>query len=213
MNLNVENIKEIIELVVSEQLKTQWVLFVIVGGGLLLSSAFGAYFGSFFKKRGELEALKLEQKEILKQLKLNARATEQIKNDIEHDVWKKKEAISLKTEKLEAFLETIIKLQAAHVEMQTDFVKGKLVHSENYPNLSILDTVSMRQKLYFPELLEPTTALLESFGSIHPIVFKNDGSHNNSEVVRELRELDRDIIGKYHNLLHACRKVIESALN
>lgn len=210
MNLNIETIKEVIELVVSEQLKTQWVLFLVVS--LLLSSVFGAYFGSFLKKRGELEALRLEQKEILKQLKLNARATEQIKNDIEHEVWKKKEAISLKTEKLEAFLETIIKLQKAHVEMQTDFVKGKSVHLENYPDLSILDTVSMRQKLYFPELLEPTKALLESFGSIHPIVF-NDDRHNDSEVVRELKELDRDIIGKYHDLLHACRKVIESALN
>ena len=143
-----ETINKLAELIVSKQFHLQWQLYLTSGVILFITTAGGAYIGAYFKKRAEIKALKADQEEIIRQLRVNSKATESIKHDIEHEVWKKKEVVALKLEKLETFLDTVIKLQAAHKKMQHDFIMGKSVHYEDYPDLAILDTLSMKQKLY-----------------------------------------------------------------
>jgi hypothetical protein len=211
--LDNETITKLADSIVSKQFHLQWQLYVISGVILFLTTAGGAYLGAYLKKRAETKALKSDQKEILRQLEVNSKATETIKHEIEHGIWKKKEVVALKIEKLEIFLDTVIKLQAVHTKMQHDFVKGENIDLENYPDFAILDTLSMRQKLYFPELSAPTFELLKAFEATHPFVFGKKGKPENKEVLEKLHTLDDEMVNKYHNLLNLSSKLIEDTLS
>jgi hypothetical protein len=208
--LNNEEITRLAELIVNKQLHLHWQTYLLSGLLLFIISAGGTYVGSYFKKRGETKALNTDQKEILRQLKVNSEATEKIKHQVEHKVWKEKEVSALKKEKLELLLQDVIKLQSAHNKMQHNFIMGENINYADYPELDILDTISMRQKLYFPELSTAIYDVLATYRAIHPYVFGHMGKPENKEVVLKLEVLDGQMINKYHDLLNSSNKVIDS---
>ncbi|MFB2758580.1 hypothetical protein FJD32_003905 [Shewanella sp. LC6] len=66
-------------------------------------AAFGGYLGAYFKKGAEIQSMSDNIKELAEQQKKIAEATEQVKQDIEHQVWRKKELELVRRQKMEEF--------------------------------------------------------------------------------------------------------------
>ncbi len=196
-----DDVNTIADLIVSKQMYQQWPLYLILLALVIISSAVGAFIGSYFKKRAELYAIKLEQSEILKQIKKNTEATEKIKNDIEHGIWKEKESIKLKSLKLEEFLNNVHKLQCAHDDMTSDFLNGKTVNISNYPVLELTSNLSMIQKLHFSALEEEFKEFLAILGKLQPLSFGMEGAKDNPGVIGKIQDIDVLVVKKYHALI------------
>lgn len=73
-------------------------------------AAFGGYFGAYLKKGAEIQSMSDNIKELAEQQKKIVEATEQVKQDIEHQVWRKKELELIRRQKMEEFAILCIEL-------------------------------------------------------------------------------------------------------
>lgn len=199
-----EVINSIAEAIVSKQGAFEWERYALSALLLLLASAIGAYVGSYMKKRAELKAIKFEQSEILKQLKMTSRTTESIKNDIEHSLWKKKELTVLKSTKLELFLESIIEMRQIQEDMLSKFFEGKRVSADDYNMTLLLDKIALKQKIFFPEIKSEFKDLMVTMVRLQEIIFYETVSSSDGQLKKRVDEITQETEVRYHNLLHAC---------
>ncbi len=78
----VENLQDLAKEIVENGISLSAVHYVYIALVTLVSAALGAYFGSYFKKRGEEQALKDNFNDVVDRLERTTRLTEEIKSSI-----------------------------------------------------------------------------------------------------------------------------------
>jgi hypothetical protein len=127
---------------------TDWKFYILVAFLSFLSSFAGNYVGGYANKRGQNLATKADFDDLKAQLKETTEVTEQIKKDIEHQVWKKQQMESLRRQKLEEFL---ICIYAAHEQLLKE-LNNLYLGTTGDIDIFAFNKSLMIMLLYFPEL-------------------------------------------------------------
>ncbi|MDY0117387.1 MAG: hypothetical protein RBR59_07415 [Sulfurimonadaceae bacterium] len=156
-----EQISELAKAIANEDIIINWHFYVLI----ILLSFIGSYAGNFInsyaKKRGENLATKADINEIKAQLTSTTEITEKIKNDIEHQVWRKQQIETIKRNKLEEYLQYIY---IAQEDLSKD-MNNKYFKTNEPIDIHAMSKATMLQKLYFPELKKTHSQLLHTHGS------------------------------------------------
>ncbi|KAF1717926.1 hypothetical protein CSC74_03195 [Pseudoxanthomonas yeongjuensis] len=142
-----------------ESLVNDWRFYVLWGLMTLVTAAIGAYAGAYFRKRGEVAAIRSDFQELTRQLRDNTRLTEQIRTDFAHQDWATREWKTLRRVKAEELLNEV------RDAMNTFREQGE---NHLFHELKLFHTIGKKAHtlalLYFPEALTPVlhfAALLE----------------------------------------------------
>lgn len=153
-----EQISELAKAVANEEALINWQFYVLIILLSLVGSYIGNFINSYAKKRGENLATKADIDEIKKQLASTTEITEKIKNDIEHQVWRKQQIETIKRNKLEEYLQNIYVSQ----ESLSKDMKNQYFKTNEVIDIYAMSKATMLQKLYFPELKEEHSSCLKA---------------------------------------------------
>lgn len=158
-----EQISELAKAIANEDIIINWQFYVLI----ILLSFIGSYAGNFInsyaKKRGENLATKADIDEIKSQLASTTKITEKIKNDIEHQVWRKQQIETIKRNKLEEYLQYIYIAQ----ESLSNDMNNQYFNTTKSVDSHAISKATMLQKLYFSELKETHSKCLKAHASFH----------------------------------------------
>ncbi|UCM44572.1 hypothetical protein [Aeromonas dhakensis] len=143
-----EQIKTIVKSILNETILDDWYFYLLFFLVSLLGAVFGSFIKSFGAERGKYKAIESSLDTIKQQVSVTTKITEQIKKDIELNVWREKDREMLKREKLEEYFSfVLISKEAFHAEME-----NKLFKQENNYDEQAYNKADMLQALYLPEL-------------------------------------------------------------
>jgi hypothetical protein len=97
-------IREIAEAIFRDQLLLNWRFYVLIGSFSFIAGMGGSFATSYLKKRGETFATKADMKEILRQLSVTTRLTEEVRSAVSLADWTTKEWQTIRRLKLEELL-------------------------------------------------------------------------------------------------------------
>jgi hypothetical protein len=121
-----------------------WLLLLLLG---FLVSVGGGFLGSYAAKRGEVEAARADQREILEQLRATTRAAEEAKSAVSFGEWTERERRSLRRTKLEEMM--MLAYDTRHWQSR----EMDRIYDDNLPEQPSPQVKAMvLGKLYFPEL-------------------------------------------------------------
>ena len=133
---------------IASQNQIDWIFYLVMLAIVVIGSYFGSLICEYAKKRGGQLATRTDLYEIQEQLKKATEITEQVRNDIEHGVWRAKELEILKREKLEQYLINYYET----IENMSKKMKRDFFYDESHFDESCEAKLSMLQKLYLPDL-------------------------------------------------------------
>lgn len=143
-----ELIREISLNVVNDTLQKSWYLYFIMLCIGFIAAYFMPYIKGYATERAKNTAIKADLEDIKTTLQETTKVTEKIKNDLEHEVWRKKAIESVKREKLEEYFNLVF---AAKESLYEQMMSAFFYHEENYDKYAF-SKADILQKLYFPEL-------------------------------------------------------------
>lgn len=121
-----------------------WLLLMLLG--FLLSVA-GGFIGSYAAKRGEVQAARADQQEILTQLRATTRAAEETRSAVSFGDWTEREHRSLRRMKLEEMM--LLAYDTRHWQSrEIDRIYDHTLPELPSPQVKLM----VLGKLYFPEL-------------------------------------------------------------
>lgn len=132
---------------------SQLVLSTITALASGFIAGLAAYFGSRIKKSGEIDTLTAKIEEVRDQQIVLTSATEKVKYDIEHQVWRKKEQETIKRDKLENYY---IQIGEIINDMYAQVNRSYFGLDVGKPYTRAAQNTYMIQQLYLPELLHET---------------------------------------------------------
>lgn len=151
-----EQILELSKIIVNKEILTNWQVYILFISLSLIGNYVATFINSYAKKRGENLATKADIDEIKKQLASTTEITTTIKNDIEHQVWRKQQIEIIKRNKIEEYLQYIyIAQENLSKKMNNEYFKT----TESIDDYA-MSKATMLQKLYFPELKEAHSIFL-----------------------------------------------------
>jgi hypothetical protein len=151
-----EQVLELAKIIVDREILTNWQVYILIISLSLIGNYMATFITSYAKKRGENLATKADIDEIKKQLASTTEITTKIKNDIEHQVWRKQQIEIIKRNKIEEYLQYIyIAQENLSKKMNNAYFKTTEPIDEHAMSKS-----TMLQKLYFPELKEAHSIFL-----------------------------------------------------
>lgn len=157
--MNYDLAKEISEAIYKKLVWSQWLYYAVILILAFLGSCVGNFLSGYSKKRGEQLATKADLEDIKQQLKMTTEITENIRNDIAHEIWRKQQTESLRRQKLEEYLMLIYTAKEdLSKEMFNHFFYQKEIVDIHAANKS-----TMLMKLYFPELKEAHSMFLHQY--------------------------------------------------
>jgi len=115
-----------------------------------------SYISSYARKRGEHLATKADLDQIMSQVKSTTELTEGIRNDIEHQVWRKQQIEAIKRDKLEEYL---VNIYSAKENLRCT-MRNQLLNGNEQEDVYAKSKADMLQSLYFPELKEEHSIFL-----------------------------------------------------
>ncbi len=128
---------------------------IILGLGTGVVAGITGYVGAYLKKGAEIKALSKNINDLKDQQVILTEATEQVRQDIEHQVWKKQELHQLKRQALEEYYECIDKLPYYLVDHYSYLTSQKKEAPKDLYNRA-----SLLQQLYLSELQDQHNRLL-----------------------------------------------------
>jgi uncharacterized membrane protein YciS (DUF1049 family) len=153
-----EDLKQLATLIAQGQFSQSWLLYVMFGLLLLVTTSIAAFFGAYFKTRGELSARKIDIDKIVDELKKTTTVVEIVKQGILFADWHNREVTQTKLAKLEQLMEI-----EAEIETWVDNVQQYyLFDGPEVRGQLVLDRLQLIQRLYFPELRDCTDLLLNA---------------------------------------------------
>lgn len=178
---------------------------------LFFATTLAAFFGAYIKVKATNFATKEDFKEILSQLKSQVSATEEIKAEISHRIWKIQEWNATRLEKLEELVSCAFDLRRLAQE-DVEKLGRNLDDPEsirfNGESESLLK-LEMLSSLYFPELLAESLELNINFRH-----FQNEVLKSNLTLKGLLdRELANNLTPADLELLERIRSDLISPLN
>lgn len=204
-----EQIEVVVKAVAEQRAIADWWFHLVFFLATVVMSAFGAYFGAYWKKRGEHFATKQDFESLLDQITQTTKATTAIRSQIEHADWTRKEYITLKRQKAEALLGSVQKTMAYIDATSMKVFYGDLQELDTNPGKE----VSMLVVLYFPELLKEALV----FGGQCSLVmsrfldYQRDVvvAKQNSQDISLIRTKAQDEFLELKKLLFSCANYIE----
>lgn len=163
--------------------------FLVVLVAAVVGTLFGAWFSGYGKKKGENLATKEDHHELLRQIKINTSTVEEIKFDLAASDWMTKEWKTLRRQKLEEMIATMISLCDHQKSLQDSLI---FEHGERPANVDIFPRITMLCEIYFPECkvtyckFRLAARNLES--AIHSTKLELLKNTNNSSVCVKLRQ-------------------------
>ena len=152
---------ELAKAIANEETMIDWQFYILIILLSLISGYVGSFINSYAKKRGENLATKADIDEIKTQLASTTKITEEIKNDIQHQVWRKQQIETIKRNKLEEYLQYIyIAQESLSKDMNNQYFK-----TTEPVDSHAMSKATMLQKLYFPELKKSHSRLLKVHAS------------------------------------------------
>ena len=127
--------------------------------------------GSYASEVGKITAIGEKIDDVVEQQKQITKATENTKSNIAHLAWNKKEAQTIKRNKLENYLEEIFEAFDTVYQHVDDLSKPEMVEFKNYP-VMLIPKLTTIQMLYLPELEEENKAFTD-------LLKKHDADYNN----------------------------------
>jgi hypothetical protein len=119
---------------------------------MALAAAVAAWFGSFFKTKGQNFATKQDFNELLRQVRANTEAVETIKSEISQRDWAQREWTTLRRIKLEALLEKMHECGTYLDRLRSAAYEGSAGERER----AVIDEFRTIADMYFPELRKET---------------------------------------------------------
>lgn len=153
-----EQILELSKIIVNKEILTNWQVYILFISLSLIGNYVATFINSYAKKRGENLATKADINEIKKQLASTTEITTTIKNDIEHQVWRKQQIEIIKRNKIEEYLQYIY---IAQENLSKKMNNGYFKTTESIDDYA-MSKATMLQKLYFPELKEAHSIFLDA---------------------------------------------------
>lgn len=142
------NVEDLAQSILDKTFIDDWYFYLILFCLSLLGAFFGAFLRGYGKEKAKYSAIESSLETIRKQVSETTKVSEEIKRDIELQVWRAKERQALRREKLEAYITTIYLVRDNnHLKMQNSLLKGNRSFDE-----AAWNKANMLQKLYFPEL-------------------------------------------------------------
>jgi len=129
-------------------------------------AALGGYLGAYFKKAAEIQSMSDNIKELAEQQKLIAQATEQVKQDIEHQVWRKKELELIRRQKMEEFATLYIELPQ---HLSDEYCKRLIDVNAEYDRHYYKKFLFI-QRLYLPNFEKEVDKLISLYGKYEALV-------------------------------------------
>lgn len=149
---------KIAEEIVNDRIVYNWKIYLIIILLSVVSVSFAHFLISYFKKRGESLATKADFNEILKQQEKLIRTTENIKNEIDHRLWKKKEHDVIRRQKLEALFMSLTDYK--------QWLKEEMFHQIYYQKKPLsadpYKKIVMTSNLYFPEMKDELAVFMKA---------------------------------------------------
>ncbi|MEZ9897612.1 hypothetical protein BCU00_019875 [Vibrio breoganii] len=170
-------------------------------------SAFGGYLGAYLKKSAEISSMSDNIKELMSQQKKITEATESVKQDIEHQVWRKKEQELLKREKMEEFATLCLDLPQ---KLSEEYAKRSIDINADFDRHH-LKKFMLIQRLYLPnfeEDMEKLISLHEKYEAVVLDVQKNPNPTHSylssklpefNKVRTQLEVFSATVVGKVGN--------------
>jgi len=147
--MNATDVENIAQLILDQTIVDDWYFYAILLGVSILGAFFGSFIRGYGNEKAKYSAIESSLETIKKQVSETTKVSEEIKKDIELQIWKAKEKQSLKREKLEEYVTTIYLVRDNnHLKME-----NKIFNSNNAFDDHTWNKANMLQKLYFPELL------------------------------------------------------------
>ncbi|MEZ2827780.1 hypothetical protein [Serratia liquefaciens] len=151
-------IKSLAEYVVNGGDSASTVTYFLIISFSLFSMLAGSFLKSYVTEKGKNYASKEDINMITEQLKITTETTEQIKNDIQHGAWRKKEVETIKRIKLEEYIRLVARLSTeVNKEVMHRFHNEVSDYDSNL--YAVIEGIRI---LYLPELLQSSIALSES---------------------------------------------------
>lgn len=154
-----------------------WPFYVSLGVVAFLTSAVGAWVGSYLKRRAEVEASRSDLAEILRQLRATTLAAEEVRTQISRTDWAAREWRTVCRIKLEELL------VAVHsIDRWLDEHRRAWIYKESL-EVSVDPTERARVfvALYFPELASDAEELFEAKHSLVDLVLSSAPILNDSK--------------------------------
>jgi len=161
-------------------------------------SGLAAYFGSSLKKRGEIDTLTTKIREVRDQQVILTSATESVRHNIEHQVWRKKEQETIKRGKLEDYYIQLGEIiNDMHAQVNRDYYDLNI----GIPYTNAVQNAFMIQQLYLPELLQETYEIHNvsaQFGTWFSQLMldkaRNNSTHPQNVIYNQLEEWRNEIV-------------------
>ena len=143
-----EYINKIVQALLNETILDEWYFYLLLFAVSLLGASFGSFIKSFWSEKAKYSAIESSLDTIKKQVSETTKTTEKIKQDIELNIWRKKDREMLKREKVEEYFSLILlSTETFHAEME-----NRLFNKDNKYDKQVYNKADLIQALYLPEL-------------------------------------------------------------
>ncbi|PSV41882.1 hypothetical protein [Photobacterium sp. GB-36] len=165
-------------------------IFTALGSGFV--AALIVYYKASFKKSAEIDVISANIEEIIKQQEKLTAATEQVKVDIEHQIWKKQESEQLIRQMIEEYYTCIDKILHYMIDEYHSALIDLVERPEN-PEIR----ASLISTLYIPEIQDKHDELIEVINEFYRFMQEvyrnkkfNDGKVPSDEFYEGVKKLD-----------------------
>lgn len=152
-------IRQVAEALFNEQLAANWRFYVLVGGVTLLANIAWHMFTPYLKKRGETLATKADLDEILRQVALTTRVTEEVRANVSQADWVAREWRTVRRTKLEELVLKANTLDGWAEEAIDKWFYDGAQSIYHFPS----DDLDALATLYFPELIIAVNDVNQAF--------------------------------------------------
>jgi len=154
--MNDDMARKLAEAIYHQTVMYNWWFYVLLISITFVGGYCGSFLSAYSRKRGEQLATKADLDDIKSQLRSTTEITEQIRNDIAHEEWRKQQHVTLKRQKLEEYLTYIYTVnEDLSKEMRNNFF-----YSEESVDVHAGNKATMLMKLYLPELKDEHSMFL-----------------------------------------------------
>lgn len=163
-------------------------LFVVLVAAAV-GAVFGAWLSGYGRRKGENLATKEDHDELLRQIKSNTLTVEGIKIDLAATDWITKEWKTLRRQKLEELITSMVALCDHQQALQDSAIFN---HGERPANIDLYPKITMLSELYFPECKELCDRFKASARSLAQLIYSTElellRNTNNSAISFRLRQ-------------------------
>ncbi len=159
MIMDKDLIKTVAQEIINESIINNYQMYLLIIAISLLSAIVSSFITSYFKKRGENLATKADFDDIVSQLKLTTKASEEVKAEISRELQEQLGHKVLLREKLEAIFNETFELELWLERSRSGALRKQLPDLNESP----ITKIEMYQAIYFPEASSELQSLQKAY--------------------------------------------------